>query len=112
MKGLPKIDGEEMQNINRTKWEVDIHNFLWIFLLSLVIRVWLIHKFPVIYDWDGYNRLVHNESFFVGKWLPLLQSFIVILSKVNSDPGVHQIHDCDYCWVYLLELLSICRYII
>jgi hypothetical protein len=55
-------------------------------VLGLVVRIWLIARYPVIFGGDTVLRLVNYEYIVLSYQLPLLQAPIHYLHALNPDP--------------------------
>lgn len=57
-----------------------------VFCVGLVVRLGLIHSFPVIFGGDSIVRLANKDRILLSYQLPLLQAAVHYLSLVSSDP--------------------------
>ncbi len=53
--------------------------------MTLLLDGWIVQTYPIIYWYDPYMRLAHREQILVGRWLPALQTVIVVVGKLTTD---------------------------
>jgi hypothetical protein len=54
--------------------------------LGFLIRVWLIHHYPIIFGGDSIVRLVNRDKILLSHQLPVLQAAIHYLGFLSLDP--------------------------
>jgi len=59
-----------------------------ILALGLLIRLWLIHAFPVIFGGDSVVRLANRDKILLSHQLPLLQAAIHYLGLISTDAAL------------------------
>lgn len=57
-----------------------------VFAFGLLVRLWLIHRYPIIFGGDTILRLMAPEKIVVAHNLPALQAAIHVLSRLSPDP--------------------------
>ena len=72
---------------------------VFVFLLGLGVRLWLIHAYPVVFGGDSIMRLANHDRILLAYQLPLLQLGVHYISLISEDP----------LWIrYLMALIGAC----
>jgi 4-amino-4-deoxy-L-arabinose transferase-like glycosyltransferase len=56
-----------------------------VFITGLVLRIWLIHAYPIVFGGDSVLRLANRDHIFLSYQLPLLQVLIYGVSLISPN---------------------------
>ena len=59
---------------------------VFVFLLGLGVRLWLIHAYPVVFGGDSIMRLANHDRILLAYQLPLLQLGVHYISLISENP--------------------------
>ena len=59
---------------------------VFVFLLDLGVRLWLIHAYPVVFGGDSIMRLANHDRILLAYQLPLLQLGVHYISLISENP--------------------------
>jgi hypothetical protein len=62
-----------------------MRNSLTVAAVALLLRLWLILKFPIVYGGDSLLRLVNRDRILISYQLPLLQSLIWVVTRISTS---------------------------
>ena len=58
---------------------------------ALLLRLWLLQRYPVMSGVDSYARLAHSETLLLSGWLPGYQSVVAATSLLTRDILAHRL---------------------
>ncbi|HUG81298.1 MAG TPA: hypothetical protein VML01_06530 [Bryobacterales bacterium] len=76
------------QTDTATQWEARLepYHVVIVFAAALLIRIWIIHAYPIIFGGDSIVRLYYHDRVLISYQLPALQSAVHLIMGWANDP--------------------------
>ena len=71
-----------------TRWEARLepYHVVIVFAAALLIRLWVIHTYPIIFGGDSIVRLYYHDRILISHQLPALQAAVHLIMGLANDP--------------------------
>ena len=71
-----------------SRWALLLQPAVLALTLGVLLRAWLIYKFPNNYSFDGWQRWAGRDHVLVQDWLPVVQMIIYVVAKLGGGVQV------------------------